>query len=488
MPPRKKVTSQKSVDSKTQVQAPVQEEARQAAASTRAGQKPFDEDAARSKYLSEKFHPKAVEFVKERFGLDLANPKAVSLSDLYDIAQGKVTRPMEIVVTPLAYDRAQRKDVEMPRIKSVASLRFVFPKEDGKPVAPDMSDKKKRIFVATVPCRPMVERAEGFDSPQQAPAGERELVKFTPQQIQALEGIGINRDRLFGGFNGLSADQKADIAAGRKFEVDGAVRIGDGMMVNVIGEARLVPGEDGRVEARFMPAYPEERSAGLVPDLEAGRRQGVLELDFTLRTSNGKAMTDVNGVPYLNDAAKNLIDYGMAMGPVVGYVHTRKQDEKTGEWKDRTERHNYEVTVVNGNLYATPMKEVPDLRPDGTQITYTDRSGKEKVQTHPEVASAIVKDGKVYVNGQNGQKGKALEFASPEDQKNYLLGKPAVVKDAVYHDFKSKTEKVYDGVAVCDNRSAGFGKVFTPSTSQALMEKMKEAKSEHKTKKFSFRV
>jgi hypothetical protein len=62
------------------------------------------------------------------------------------------------------------------------------------------------------------------------------------------------------------------------------------------------------------------------------------------------------------------------------------------------------------------------------------------------------------------------------------------VKGAVYHDFRTKSDTVYDAVVVCDNRSAGFGKVFTPSTSEALKAKMQESKKEHKTRKFSFRV
>lgn len=441
------------------------------------------EAEVRAKVLKS-FHPGALEFLKEKLGLDLADPKSVDLNTVYDILQGKVTKPLEVVVTPLAYDRETRTSVPMPRQKFIESLRFVFPKKDGKPVAPDMDEN--RIFVASVPCRPYLEKAEGYEiARESSPAGDTgRNVEFTESQLMALEGIGVSRDRLYGGYNHLSRDEKADIAEGRRFFVDGAVRTDFGTL-NVIGEAVLSTGADGKAAARFQSSYPEPRAAGTVLDLMGARRQGSLELDFFLRDSTGKSISDVNGVPLVNAAGENLVKYGVAMEPVVGYIHKREYDRKARAWKDSVEKGFYQVSVVEGNLYATHMKEVPELNPDGSKVTYRDRYGREQVQTRPEVAGCIVKDGKVYLDGQAG---KPLEFASEEDRKNYLKGRPAVVKGATYHDFKANKDTLYDAVVVADNRKAGFGKVFTPSTSEELKERMNRRAENRRKQNFSIRI
>ena len=397
------------------------------------------------------FHPEVVKFFGEKLGLNLDSLKTATL---YDILQGKLSEPLEIVVTPLAFDREADKRVEMPRIKSVSSIRVVLPMENGKPVAPD---KDHPVFIQTVPCRPFIEKSEVPESSLGAgkPEVERELPTFTDAQLLALEGIGIDRSRMFGGFNHLTKEQKCDIAEGKPFMVDGAVKTEFGL-VNVIGQGRLSTDKDGKAVAMFESTYPEARDASKVIDLMDARRVGTLELDFMRRNNDGRVITNVNGAPILNEAGANIVNYGMAMEPVKGYIHKHEYDNKAKKFVDKVETGWYQVTAVNGNLFATRMKEVKVQGIDGAEIVRT------------EIAQARVKDGKVFVNGKPGE---PLEFASDRDLTDFLAGRGGVVKNAVHHDFKLKKDVTYDAFVVPDNTKAGFARQFTPETSKKLIER-----------------
>lgn len=414
-----------------------------------------DDEQAKLKALSY-VDPTVRDYFKKNLGIDF-DSRDITARDIYDIVQGKLTRPLILTVTPLAYDKAAQQQVEMPKIRSVASVRTVLPFENGKPVA---LDDKHKVFLETVPCRPFLVKSDGLEMTPVTPApGKKEAaadVKFSDEQAQALEGIGINPNRLYGGYNHLSREDKMLIAAGEKFPVDGVVRTGAGY-VNVIGEAVLVTGKDGSAACKFQPNYPEEREPGLVLDILGGRRIGALELDVFKRDSNGSVIRDANDQPMLNEAGINLITYGMAMQPVLGYTHQREFDKKENKWADSVSRAFYEVTVQNGNLYASKMKAVKDLGPDGKELDSV-RWESSRVRT---------RDGKVYLDG-NAK--TPLEFASPEDMKSYLEGRGGVVKGVTFHDFKANKDVKYDAFVVADNRKAGFGHAFTPDTSKKLIE------------------
>lgn len=437
------------------------------------------EKAAKEKALS-MLAPGVADWFRENLGFDLESPK-VRASELYDLMQGKLlSENHEFVVTPLAYDREKKENVEMPRIKTVARLRAVLPFEKGKPVRPD---DDHRIFVQTVPCRPYIEKAEGAElSREAAPSSsERESPSFSDVQVMALEGVGINRERLYGGFNHLSREEKCDIAEGRVFPVDGMVKTSFGYL-NVIGEAQLSTAKDGTAKAVFMPTYPEQRSADRVIDLLAARTIGMLELDVFRRDGNNRVISDVNGVPLLNDEGRNIVTYGTAMGPVTGYLHKREYDAKAKKFVDKIDRGHYQVTAVNGCLYATPMKEVPVLRPDGTKDTYRDEKGKEVVRTRPEIAQARVSDGKVFVDGRS----EPLAFKTERDMADFLQGKGGVVVGAAYHDFKANKDVTYDAFVVPDNTRGGFAHAFTPQTTEAILrERDRKVRS---TKKQNFGI
>lgn len=477
MPPRKTTTKAEPKRKEAQAKAAAAEAAKAAPQNV-----PAEGDDKQRRRALDQFHPDVKAWLKENLDINVESSRQVSTADLFNMLQGKVTSPIESVVTPLSYDRELKQAVEMPKIKSVSSFRFVFPMEEGKMTAPD---KDHPVFVQNIPCRPQLEKGDGIREAAPAPAREADEDKgpsFSEAQIMAAEGVGISRDRLYGGYNHLPMDDKKAIAAGEPFDVDGAVRTSFGTL-NVIGRARLVTDADGGVSARFESSRPEGREAGLIVDLMSGRRQGMLELDLFQRDSQGRVITDVNRVPLMNRAAENLTRYGVAMEPVAGYVHTREYDKKEKKWVDKVQRHDYLVSVVNGNLYATRMKAVPDLNPDGSKVTYKDRSGKDVERTHPEVVLSRVKDGKVFIDGGSG---KALEFASPKDEENFVRGRVAFVKDATYHDFKSKKDETYEAAVVADNRRAGFAKPFTPQTSRELKARTEVRQAPRRKQNFGF--
>jgi hypothetical protein len=492
MPP-KKVIPRKPAETKSQ--SPAQEPAVQAPQQAQGRSAATRDAEARQKVLAA-MHPEAASWLKDNLGLDVNNPRQVDTSTLYDIHQGKVTKPLDIVVTPLAYDRSAKKAVEMPKIKVNTSIRLAFPRKDGKWVP---IGKEGRVGFTNIPPLPLLEKAEGFETPREAPKatvdGEKQKgPEFTESQLMALEGVGVSRDRLYGGLNAVSREEKEDMAAGRAFPVYGAVNTGVGL-VRVSGEAKLSTDAEGKAVARFQSAYPEDITKSTVIDLETARHQEVfakdsktdkvvrtvVDLDFYRRDSKGKVITDVNNRPLLSTAGENLVNYGMAMEPVKGYVHFRSYDAKKKSWEDRREARDYQVTVVNGNLHFTEMRQVPDLNPDGTKATYKMKDGQTVELTHPEVYSSRVKDGKVYLDGNDS---KPHDFASKQDEENFLRGKPAVVKGVTGHDYKANKDVVYDAVVVSDNRSAGFAKAFTPSTSKALMEKMKPKQATRRKQTF----
>ena len=496
MPPRKaipKMTAEpKSQSSSLEPAAQAPQQAQGRSAATRDAE-------ARQKVLAS-MHPEAPAWLKENLGLDVNNPRQVDTSTLYDIHQGKVTKPLDIVVTPLAYDRSEKKSVEMPKIKVNTSIRLAFPRKDGEWVS---LGKEARVGFTNIPPLPLLEKAEGYETPREEPKVEadgdkRKAPEFSESQLMALEGVGINRDRLYGGLNALSREEKEDIAAGRTFAVYGAVNTAVGL-VRVSGEAKLSAGADGKAVARFQSAYPEELTRSTVIDLDTARHQEifakdqkngkvvrtVVDLDFYRRDSKGRVITDVNNRPLLSAAGENLVSYGMAMEPVKGYVHFRSYDSQKKSWEDRRDARDYQVTVVNGNLHFTEMRQVPDLNPDGTKVTYRAKDGSTVEQTHPEVYNSRVKDGKVFLDGNDS---KPHDFASKQDEENFLRGKPAVVKGVTGHDYKANKDVVYDAVVVSDNRSAGFAKAFTPSTSKALQEKMQPKQSARRKQTFGLGI
>ena len=488
MPPRKKIERKPAVDN--EAAAPVQQESPQAVAH---GTKARD-DVRRQKAIDDL--PKGyAEFMQEKLGLDINDRRQVSDSNLYDLIQGKVTSPMDLVVTPLAYDREKGANERMPKVKLMSSLRIEFPrdKETRKFVPIDATHPAR---VSTVPCLPYREKAEGYEAeaPAQATAAQRgakEGPTFSEAQLRALEGIGIDRNRLFAGPNPFNREEKEAIASGEKFFFTGAVNTEAGLL-RVAGEGKLVGDR-----ALFETSYPEKRSDNLVLDITEARKidlvtkdegRAVLMLDFLERDAYGRAKTDVNRQPKLNQAGTNLVEYGMAMEPVVGVIKYRaKNDEGKWEVKEGEPRH-YQVTALNGSLHVTPMKEVKDLAPDGTVITYKDRHGKTVEQTHPEVYNPMVKDGKVYVDGFTAKGAARVDFASKEDEANYRQGKAAVVKGHVFYDHGAKKEVTYDAVVVADNRKAGFAHAFSPSVSKALREKLHPAKPVRKKQNFSMHM
>lgn len=455
------------------------------------------EQEERQKVL-ETFHPKVLDWFRENLGIDLAKQPA---EFIHDIKQGKMTNPVQVVVTPLAWDKESRKNVAMPRINPVLSIMANLPFENGKMVAPD---DKHKVYIQSVAPRALLEKADGSATeeavePSVASAG-KDAPKFTEAMLMAAEGVGINRERLYGGFNHLSSDQKRAILDGDVFEVSGAVKTSFGLL-NVSGEARMNVAKDGSVRMDYRPIYPEPMSADKVIDIIAARRIGTLELDIFRRDGAGHIMKDVNGAPLLNRAGENLVTYGNALEPVLGYTHTREYDKDQKKFVDHVEHDWYQVSavtgkqynaetgrserVVLGNLHARAMDKAPDLNPDGTKVTYTDRNGKEAVRTHPVVKNPRVTEGKVFLEGQGRS---PFPFKTERDMQDFLGGRGGVVSGVSYHDFKTGKDVIYDAFVYHDHVRGGFGHAFTPSTSEALIARRDEQQRKTTVKKQNFGI
>lgn len=433
-------------------------------------------DAQKKAEALKAFLPENLKYIKDVFGLDLES-KHVSAKVVADIAAGRVTDPVELVVRPLAYDKDKKETVEMPPIKVVASVKIVLPYERGtfKQVP---HDDEHRVFFASYPCFDYLvkDNASEIEEQQVQEKQKLENVSFTKDQVKALEALGIREERLYPGYNSLSADVKAAIAAGQPFPVTGSVRISDGTSdskidVNLNGMAQMRTTSGGQVITKFEPQYPVEQGKNRVIDLLNIRRVGNIELDFFERTPSGSVKTDVYNKPIINKAGKDVIRYGVAFGPVDGFIHKRTYDKKEHKFVDSVEKAKYQVSVVNGGLCISPMEKVFEKGQDGKPVM-TKVNGKDVEKYHYEVRDARIKDGKVYVNGEY------LEPASAKELENYKKGLGGVFKDAKWTEYKEGKKVVtkYDAFVVPDNQKNGFAKSFSPTASAKIVSELDNKK------------
>lgn len=412
----------------------------------RAGTQRQNVTAEQRQKVMERFDPSVIDYVKENFSLDLAT---IPVGELYKLSRKEFAGPFETVLHPLAYDAEAKERVEMPAIKQNLYMRLLPPQEGGKPCA---IDDKHNLIIQTLPVRPYIEITSEVS---EAPVPERQdvNVKFTESQMRALEGVGIIRERLYGGFNHLSRAVKNDILNGEVFEVDGRVTTAAGY-VNVAGKARLVTDDEGNATAVYESNYPEKRTEGKVVDIEQAGIIGTLELElFRMSPDGKKRITDATGAPIPTQAAWNLMEFGSAMEPVKGYVHKRERSSN-GAWEDVREEGMYLVRAVGGSLFAQAMEKVET---------------KEGVSW--QVKNPNIKDGKVFVTGQMDG---PLPFKSEADMKNFLEGRPAVIEGVTYKD--SKGVVTYDAVVVpMENGSA---QKFSPETSEKILKKVGRKKEQ----------
>lgn len=468
--------SRKNLDN----ERPVKEASTGASAGT---VKTVSAEIEREKALS-RLHPSAVEYVKRNLGIDLKSPQT-SLSVIHDLAQGRYTEPVAVTVTPRGYDRVARKTVSLPPVTALVSLRIDFPREGGKPVA---IDKKHPAYLSSVSVRPEVLKGAAPQvSRTEEPGSDSSKLTFTDAQILALEGAGIEPDRLFGSNGSLSAADKESLLAGAPVEIEGSVRLEGGERVNIHGEVEL-DGEKAVFRSSVMrrlqdkslvPALasvPEDEFEGLKRsdfqiDIAEARRQGSVDFDLYEKGPDGKTLSTAEG-PVLNPAGRDLLTFGSSMGPVRGFIHFRNYDKASGKWAEGVETAWYHLTVINGNIAATRMRRDAVMGKDG-----------EKTYSAPHVNPRLDSEGRVYVSGGR----EPLSFASDEEFDRYRAGKPAKVKDARHHDFKLGKDITYDAYVVFDGASGGFAKQFSPSSSkkiEELIRKRESRKTHLKSKSF----
>lgn len=412
--------------------------------------------------VAERFHPSAVEFLRSELGIDVA---ALDMGTVYDLAAGRVTRPLAVTVRPMVYDADARVSREGPELSAMVSLKVNFPHDsEFKPV--DIEEGK--VFVTSYPCYeylttddvPSVSDGQPVSA---AGDGDDRLYEFTESQKQALEGIGIDRDRFYvhSGINPLTRAQKAWILSGEEFSYSGSVRTAYGLRLNVCGTGVLKTSPDGTAKARMWSSVPVERGEGDVLDLEALSRNGNIRLDLFRRDPvSGKVLTDIDDRPVVSDAAEQLNRFGIALEPVPGYIYNKVFNKEKGVMELKGSREFFQVSVVNGGLCATRMKRV-DLK-DGNGRTVV-RNGREAY--YHELSDVRIKDGKVYILGRG-----LVGFPSDREENDYRCGKGIFISGMEWSDPDSDRKVKYDAYVIADNRCGGFAKVFSPEESARVRE------------------
>lgn len=443
----------------------------------------ISDEEKREKILQERFAPESIEFLKRNFGIDL-HTKQVDVNKLYDFADGRLTPPVEAFVRPTAYSYDSKSRIEMAPLCIVASFKFEFPfiLQNGvkKYIAPT---EEHPVNVTAYPCYDFVMKDENFVPSEEKNKDDKvveiERKDFSPSQLMALEGLGINDSRFYkNSFDEIPQEDRRAMLEGKEFPVKGTVQIVDSVtdkhfFLNINGRGKMTTRKDGTVVTDFIPSYPVEKEFNQTLDIRHINKIGNLEIDIyseLMPDGEYRRLKDGYGRPRINQGASDLVKYGVSFRPLQAFCHTRVKDN-TGKWKDNVTKGTYQVSSVNGGLCATPMIKVMELDKDGNQIMTVNRKGEEVPKFHYEVSpKAKVCNGKVCINNQY------LDPATPKDLDSYKRGRGGVFKGCEYTDPKTKKKVVYDVFAVPDNQRGGFAKGFRPSVSEELIKRQQDAK------------
>ena len=395
----------------------------------------------REALIKEKFVPEAVAFLKEQLGVDLY---AISKNNVYNLADGRLTTPMTVTVTPLVYDRKAKANVEAKPLTACVSLIVNMPLgKDYRPIAPD-SEHPIRVksfpFVNPVALTPGEDAVEEGVAPGEAPQrDERPEPAFSDEQKMALAAIGVNDDRLYNnGFRHFDKDTKYDIIQGEEFEFIGQVDTSFGHL-NVNGYGRLTTYEDGTAMAEFEPIRPqrlseaEEKELGegvtFVPDITSINSVGNVE--FILFSN------DREGGITLNQAGRDLCDFGVCLEPVDARVYSKMKDVSgVDRLVSKNVEYPYQVVMANGSLLAVPIKN------DGMEMN-----------------AKLVNGEQVKVQNPVTLKYETLSFVSDEERENFKKGF-GKVKDVT---FKVGSRNVKRDVYVYpDPKNNGFASFLIP--------------------------
>lgn len=444
------------------------------------------------------FHPDAVRMMNDTFGIDIRRMMSDKKSSglLHDLKNGNVTEAIDYVVTPLVYDREQKRKVPAQPVKLHGSLRVVFPYDEKyQPVGID--SKKNKASVWSYPVYLPVDNSDDFEyfkeqqeqksaARSQDPVDEKDLPHFNDEQIQALERVGINPDRLFGdGRSPLTVQQKRDLLAGNTLELDGVINVDSGfgypIPIKVRGDITLHQ-KDGHSIATIECFRNPDKSKLTEHDvLDLGAFVNVDNVTFSLvekeKDGYGKYRNVTNalsGRPVPNRAAEELVKYGMALRPVEGWEHTADGDV----------RHQYMLSVVNGGPCYTRLREMKVVDAQNNTVM-EEKDGKKEARMHYVVPVARVdKKGQIqlknFMASSRTAKGKKenpfykVSFASDKDRENYISGFGGVVKDARWYDGSQKKVVKFDAFVINDNRKNGNAHAFSPEMSQKIIEGMNE--------------
>lgn len=307
--------------------------------------------------------------------------------------------------------------------------------------------------------------------------------EFKNKHFTALESVGFDTGRLYAdAHNRLTLAQKCDMLLGKPFDVDGSVKINDDMCnakrtINVSGHARLLTLASNRIGIKYEPQYPVSMKANETVDLFRVRHVGNLELDFYKRDGKGRIENDIFGVPEVNQAAKDLLRYGVAFEPVDGFLHVKEKGE------DKVTKGKYQVSLINGGICATRMVLVEDLTKDGKPIMIT-RNGNREPRKHYEIDGVkVTSDGKISVGF--GDKRQLLEPVSEKDLDNYRRGRGGFFKDYHVEDKDTGKKVTYNVFAVPDNLNSGFPKVYSERVSKEMADRIKQEQAPKRKQNYS---
>jgi len=439
------------------------------------GRKMTDEEKRR-KLLNERFCTEGIDYMREVFGLDLWSP-SVPVEVVQCIADGRLTPPLEVVVRPVVWDRDSHVRRKVQPLKAACSLvvRLPFDPETRKPVPPS---KSRHVYVASYPCRRYLQRAVP-DADMRVPAcppGGLQNIVFTAAQRMALEGIGLRGDRLYpGSFNTLPYEDRLALVQGRPVGFTGEVRIEDGFgsthQVCIAGEGRMRTGADGLPAVSFRTNYPSEPGEDDVLDVVGAAVLGKLQLDVFEHDDKFVPRTDAYGNPVLNKAGENLVDFGVSLGPVGGWLHSEKWDESRHRYVKSSEYSMYSVAVVNGGFCVQRMKRVKDLDVSGNPV--------EAESAHWEIPEIrLTDDGKVRVRGQK------VTPVSDEELEAYKRGVGGVFKG--YTEYRDGHKPVTRNVfLVPDVTNNDYPRPFDKETGENIKKRLEEMQVRRRKQDYS---
>lgn len=299
-----------------------------------------------------------IKYLKDNFAIDLYDFSNVSDLDVKKIAYGNVTSPINFSVAPKGADR---------RVNVIGSVRIQFPyRREGEKYVQVPVDDSNRLQFSSYPCIPLVEKvAEKEVEIEDRKVSADEYEKPSREQVEALRSVGVDLYRA----GSLSPEEQNDLLAGIPVNLNGVIRTESGHSVNVSGVVQLRSDIDGTLSPSFMPNRPMKADESMTIDIQRVRSVGeygvnVVDAEGSKSRVFGNVVLNFNEMhngkssAKLNDRGRELLDYGMTLGPVSGTMFRKVLNAETGAYSNAFEQVRGLAYVVNGGIRFEPFQKI----------------------------------------------------------------------------------------------------------------------------------